>query len=85
MVAEIKVCGGDYAPKMREYIEADVRKLAQVPGECQRFVILVVDTREPATPLGKWLMSYEPAHKARYQRTLSERVLVRIWEIQAAV
>ena len=85
MIAEIKICGGDYAAKMRDYIENDVVKLAEAPDRCQRFMILVVDTRECSTTLGQWLSSYNPPHKARHERTVSASVLVRIWEVEASV
>jgi hypothetical protein len=37
---------------MRGYIEADVRKLIRTKGPYQRFMILIIDTRETETPLG---------------------------------
>ncbi len=57
MVAEIKICGGDYQPKMQGLIEADVRKLENTPQAREKYMILVVDTRrvDTKTKLGKWL------------------------------
>jgi len=81
MIAEIKICGGDYSPKMQGYIQDDVRKLATAEGDYQRFMILIVDNSCPTTTLGRWLTTCDFSHAERQDVTLSERVVIRIWEI----
>ena len=81
MIAEIKICGGDYAPKMKGYIQDDVKKLADAQGVWQRFLILVVDKRHPDTSLGRWLTTCEFPHLQTQEVALSEWVVVRMWQI----
>jgi hypothetical protein len=84
MIAEIKICGGSYSPKMRGLLEADVAKLRQDASASAKFMILVVDRRVTDTPLAEWLMRYAPAHARGRECPLSERVVVRMWELNSA-
>ncbi|MCX6996475.1 MAG: hypothetical protein NTV49_05195 [Kiritimatiellaeota bacterium] len=81
MIAEIKICGGDYAPKMRGFIQDDVHKLACAGDVGQRFMILIVDNRHPETSLGRWLTACDFPHAERQDVTLSESVVIRMWQI----
>jgi hypothetical protein len=57
MVAEIKIVGAHYFPKMRGYIEADVQRMLAVSKGTQRFMILVIPRSDDKTPLGEYLHS----------------------------
>lgn len=81
MIAEIKVCGGDYAAKMQAWIEADVDKLARVDGAYERYMILIVDNRNLRTRLGKWLTTCDFPHIRKDEQMLPPAVLIRIWQI----
>ena len=80
MAGEIKICGGDYQPKMKGLILADVDKLRKAPPDHQKFMILVIDTRKLDTPLGRWLISpgFAQEETSRIRGTGFETV---IWEI----
>jgi len=82
MIAEIKICGGDYAPKMKGWIEDDVQKLSHAPEDYERFMILIVDTRVADTTLGRWLRTCDFAALRKHERALSESVTVRIWQVK---
>jgi hypothetical protein len=82
MVGEIKICGGDYQPKMKGLIISDIQKLRKSPAEYQRFMILVVDTRKLDTPLGRWLISPGFAQE-NAERLKGNGFEVLIWEIKA--
>jgi hypothetical protein len=81
MISEIKICGGDYSPKMKALIEDDVNKLTNAEGAHQRFMILIVDNRHPDTTLGKWLTTCNFPHVKTQNVILSESLLIRMWEI----
>lgn len=81
MIAEIKICGGDYAPKMRQLIQDDVQKLGCAAGGWERFMILIVDNRNPHTSLGRWLTTCDFPDTQKHGITLSESVVIRIWRI----
>jgi len=81
MIAEIKICGGDYAPKMRGYIQEDAEKLACVSGSYERFLLLVVDNRHPDTELGRWLTTCDFEHVRKDELKLSDTVIIRLWQI----
>jgi len=83
MIAELKVCGGNYAPKMKGFIEGDVRKLRRASARFgERYMILVVNTRHTQTELGQWLMKCELARRRYRELRLSPRVTVRMWELE---
>lgn len=84
MIAEIKLCGGGYATKMKAFIENDVRKLRSDPSCRPKYMILVVDNRKPHTSLGRWLTTCSFPHTRERMCTLSEKLLVRIWEVASA-
>ena len=84
MIAEIKICGGDYSPKMQGYIEDDVRKLVSAGSAFERYMILVIDTRI-GSKLRKWLSNFCP--DVLHEKVLdaeSEKFTVRIWKITAS-
>ena len=81
MVAEIKICGGDYQYKMTGLIEADVRKLKSAPQDREKYMILVVDTRVVDTPLGKWLMTYKVDGDPPSQQIPSTHFVAKIWKV----
>lgn len=58
MLAEIKIVGADYFPKMQGFIESDVERMRAVstPGT-QRFMILIIPRSEAKTKLGEYLHS----------------------------
>jgi hypothetical protein len=58
MLAEIKIVGGDYFPKMQSYIESDVERMRSVrtPGT-ERYMILIIPKCEAKTKLGEYLHS----------------------------
>ncbi len=80
MVAEIKICGGDYQPKMKGLIEADVRKLESDPQNREKYMILVVDTRGADTPLREWLMTCKFGDDPPSQ-IQSTNFVARIWKV----
>lgn len=79
MVAEIKICGGDYQPKMRGLIKADVRKLKNAQAS-KKYMILVVDIRKVKTKLGKWLMTCNFGD-APPSQIPSTNFVARIWKL----
>jgi len=81
MIAEIKICGGEYAPKMQKLIQDDVRKLERAAGDWERFMILVVDNRNPHTSLGRWLTTCDFPDTQKHDIALSKSVIIRIWRI----
>ena len=81
MIAEIKICGGDYNSRMRGAIQNDIQKLARVAGDWERFMILIVDNRNPHTSLGSWLTTCDFPHTQKHNVTLSESVVIRMWQI----
>lgn len=81
MIAEIKICGGEYSQKMRGLIQDDVCKLARADGPWQRFMILVVDNRTPHTSLGQWLTACIFPNIQSQDVTLSKTLVVRMWQI----
>ena len=80
MIAEIKICGGGYAQKMRGFIEGDVQKLSRAAGPYDRFMILIVDSRITDTPLGRWLTTCDFPHVRKHERCLSGLLAIRIWQ-----
>ncbi|MCI0365518.1 MAG: hypothetical protein L0219_16770 [Phycisphaerales bacterium] len=58
MIAEIKIVGADYQPKMRHFIESDVQRMRQVSGvDTERYIILIIPRCESKTALGAYLDS----------------------------
>ena len=56
MVAEIKIVGADYQPKMRHYIEADVERLRIVEDPTiERYMILIIPHSEATGVLAEYL------------------------------
>jgi hypothetical protein len=81
MIAEIKICGGDYSPKMKGLIEDDVRKLGRDPGDRERFMILIVDTRKADSKLADWLR--DPGFSdLKLDRKFSESVAIKVWQVK---
>ena len=80
-IGEIKICGGDYQPKMQGRIEKDVKKLRQSEAT-EKYMILIVDTRVKATRLGKWLASCDFARE-EYREFEGRDFKVRVWKITA--
>jgi hypothetical protein len=81
MVAEIKICGGDYQYKMTGLIEADVLKLKNAQQDKEKYMILVVDTRKVKTKLGKWLKAYKVDGAPPSQQIPSTHFVAKIWEV----
>jgi hypothetical protein len=81
MVAEVKICGGDYQSKMQALIESDVQKLRTALGNTQRFMILLVDTRCRGSSLGKWLLTQDFPH-TEYCDVKGTHFTARIWKIR---
>src|SRR5262245_25875511 len=53
MLAELKIVGADYFPKMQGYIESDVARMKAVSTSgTQRYMILVIPRSEAKTKLG---------------------------------
>ena len=78
MIAEIKICGGDYQPKMRHLIESDLKKLREAEAK-EKYMILLVDTRHPDTKLGKWLRTDLVALDCT--EVAGKNFMARIWRI----
>ena len=79
MLAEIKIVGADYFPKMRGYIESDVERMRAVSNaDTQRFMILIIPHSDTITPLGEWLTT------CSFSPTCAERewpgFRLRIWK-----
>jgi hypothetical protein len=79
MLAEIKIVGADYYPKMRGYIESDVERMRAVStAGTQRFMILIIPHSNAKTNLGEWLTT------CSFSRTCAERewpsFRLRIWQ-----
>jgi len=81
MIAEIKICGGNYASKMRGYIQEDADKLARASRNYERFLLLVVDNRHPDTELGCWLTTCDFEHVRKDELKLSDTLIIRLWQI----
>jgi hypothetical protein len=58
MLAEIKICGAGYYPKMQGYIESDVARMRAVstPGT-RRYMILIIPRSDAKSKLGEYLHS----------------------------
>ncbi len=83
MLAEIKICGGDYQEKMKDLIAADVDKLAKAPPGPAKYIILVIDSRNLETKLGKWLNDFHvPADE--FEEVKGQNFLARIWKMKEA-
>jgi hypothetical protein len=83
MLAEIKICGGDYQGKMRHLIEADVDKLHKAPRGPAKYIILLIDTRNLGSPLGKWLLDFQLAAE-EFDEVHGQNFKARIWKIKDA-
>jgi len=56
MIAEIKIVGADYSPKMEQAIEADVKRLRQVnAADTERYMILIIPKCNEKNKLGYYL------------------------------
>jgi hypothetical protein len=79
MLAEIKIVGANYFPKMQGFIESDVGRMRAVstPGT-ERFMILIIPRSEAKTKLGEYL------HSCSFSPHCLERDLpsfrLRIWK-----
>ena len=80
MVAEIKIVGADYQPKMRGYIEADVERLRSVddPG-IERFMILIIPRSDARGVLSDYLEGC--SFSADCIEREYEAFAVRIWRV----
>ena len=79
MLAEIKIVGADYFPKMQGYIESDVARMRGVnTAGTQRFMILVIPRSDAKTKLGEYL------HACSFSSQCFERdwpdFKLRIWQ-----
>lgn len=83
MFAEIKVCGGDYQPKMMHMIEEDVAKLQKAPHDSAKYFILLIDTRNLGTRLGKWLLDFQPESE-EFEEVQGQNFKARIWKLKEA-
>src|SRR5580693_5967018 len=58
MLAEIKIVGADYFPKMQGHIESDVERMRSFSNAMtQRYMILIIPNCDAETKLGKYLHS----------------------------
>ena len=78
MLAEIKIVGADYYPKMQGYIESDVERMRAVTtAGTERYMILIIPACETKTKLGDYL------HSCSFSDTCVERewpgFRLRIW------
>lgn len=80
MLAEIKICGGEYHSKMRALIEADVRKLQRAKDAGERYMILLIDTRDADTTLGNWLLAYAIPNSTS-REVEGNGFVARIWKL----
>jgi hypothetical protein len=84
MCAEIKFCGDDYSPKMKNLVLADAEKIRKAPSTHERFLILIIDIQKKQTDLGKWLRDprEELGQEVHPELPLaSSRIAVRIWRV----
>jgi hypothetical protein len=78
MLAEIKIVGADYFPKMQGHIKSDVERMRSFSNAItQRYMILIIPNCDAETKLGKYL------HSCSFSTTCVERELsgfqLRIW------
>lgn len=83
MVAEIKVLGADYQPKMRYALDDDVQRLRAIPeAGIERYMLLVIPHAAGPSPLGDYLTT------VRYAPHCVERAYpefqLRLWRLDAA-
>ena len=83
MIAEIKICGGNYQGKMKGLIEADVAKLAKAPSGQAKYFILLIDTRKLGSSLGKWLIDFQPTAE-EFTEVHGQYFKARIWKLKEA-
>ncbi len=76
MIAEIKICGGDYNSKMKSLINSDVAKLKRA-NAAEKYMILLVDTRHLDSNLGQWLR--DNATPSRCVKITGNNFLVSVW------
>jgi hypothetical protein len=58
MLAEIKIVGANYLPKMQGYVESDAARMRAVStAGTERFMILIIPDSDASTKLGKYLHS----------------------------
>jgi hypothetical protein len=56
MLAEIKIVGAGFLPKMEGYIERDVRRMREVSSHgTERYMILIIPESDAKTKLGEYL------------------------------
>jgi hypothetical protein len=83
ILAEIKICGGDYQGKMRNLIKADIVKLTNAqrgPAKYVKYMILLIDTRTLETSLGKWLNDFHASEEM--EEVLGKNFKARIWKME---
>jgi hypothetical protein len=81
MLAEIKICGGDYQEKMKKLIEADIIKLTTVKSGPAKYMILLIDTRRLETSLGRWLNDFQVDSEEK-EEVLGKYFKARIWRMK---
>ena len=79
MVAEIKIVGADYAPKMQWFIADNVARLRRLPKDIERYMILVIPESKKQTNLGKYLDEISFSDNCRKREWPGFRV--RIWRV----
>lgn len=84
MIAEIKICGGDYQSKMKGPIEHDIVKLAKAPSGQAKYFILVIDTRHLESSFGKWLIDFRPVAE-EFEEVQGKNFKARIWKLKEAI